>query len=79
MMAIDDEDMVVCDLNDETDHSEVEVYSPKLETRWQNLWTEGKRIPGVVPDCNPLENPPAWFDLERFTKAQKLAKKYYFR
>lgn len=54
-------------------------YGPKLEERWTYLWTTGKQTPGVVPDRNPLENPPEWFDLDRFTKAQKLAKKYYLR
>lgn len=87
-MSFNHEGMVVCDLSDETSDreerrssrtNEDEYYGEMLEQRWQSLWSDGKRTPGVVSGRNPLDNLPDWFDLERFTKAQKLAKKYYFR
>ena len=68
-----------CETVKKTTSDGYRFYGSKLEDRWTNLWTIGKQTPGVVPDRNPLENPPEWFDLERFTKAQQLAKKYYLR
>lgn len=88
MTNVNNDTMIVCDLNDDDEDDKVksssgdvddQFYGEMLEERWQNLWIEGKKTPGVVDNRNPLENPPDWFDLKRFTKAQKLAKKYYFR
>lgn len=53
------------------------TYSDRLEQKWRLLCTAGKRTPGVCKEYNPLENIPKWFDLERFTNAQKLSKKYF--
>lgn len=86
-MAINSDGMVICDLGDDSESkvrrrsrtSDDQVQGSMLEQRWQHLWVEGKKTPGVVNDRNPLENPPDWFNLPRFTKAQKVAKKYYFR
>ena len=55
------------------------VYSEHLEEKWTRLATLGKQTPGVIKEFNPLENVPEWFDLERFTNAQKLGKKYFLR
>ena len=55
------------------------VYSAHLEEKWHRLATDGKRTPGVVKEFNPLENVPEWFNLERFTNAQRLGKKYFLR
>lgn len=50
----------------------------KLEEKWRILATEAPRIKGPVTN-NPLNNPPPWYDADRFKKSQKLARKYFLR
>lgn len=50
-----------------------------MEQKWTLLATVGKQTKGVIEEFNPLENPPDWFDLDRYLKAQKLAKRYLVR
>lgn len=50
-----------------------------MEQKWTLLSTVGKQTRGVIEERNPLENPPEWFDLDRYLSAQKLARKHFLR
>ncbi|XP_046918393.2 LOW QUALITY PROTEIN: uncharacterized protein LOC124498650 [Dermatophagoides farinae] len=49
----------------------------KLEKKWKLLGDEAPRIKGPITHFNPLLEPPDWYDVERFKRSQKLARKYF--
>lgn len=51
----------------------------KLEKKWKLLEDEAPRIKGPITHFNPLLEPPDWYDVERFKRSQKLARKYFLR
>lgn len=57
---------------------EQEKLAQLAEERYKLLIEESVYVPGVSDQVDP-EKPPEWFDLEKFQKAQQLARKYLVR
>lgn len=57
---------------------EDDVLQDVIERRYKELCELGQFLPGVS-EAIDVEQPPAWYDGERFKKAQRVANKYYIR
>ena len=49
-----------------------------VERRYKELVELGQYLPGVSDTIDP-DQPPVWYDSERFKRAQRVANQFYIR